>query len=158
MRLDALDRKRIGPLQNRFELRKRGNHGRDRLTVVTVGCRFAESVDAIIVGQSENHVTVMRVTAARDHERMRGVELDCLVRELHPAATAGVERAVRAILNSLCAPAVARKPIRASASVLPRSNRLPGFFSKHFITICDICAGIRESTTSGATAVSVTCL
>src|SRR4051812_36789845 len=100
----------------------------------------------------------MRVAAARDDERMRRVELDCLVRELHPAAATGTERAVRAILYSLCAPALERKLISASASELPRSKRFAGFFSRHFITICDICAGMRESTTSGATAVSVTCL
>src|SRR5947209_16159796 len=101
---------------------------------------------------------MVRIPATRDDERVRGVELDCLVRELHPAATTGVLRAVRAILYSLRAPAVARNSMRASARVLPRSNRCEGFFSRHFITICDICAGMRESTTSGATAVSVTCL
>src|SRR5437773_2656522 len=64
----------------------------------------------------------MRVTPPCNHERMRGVELDCLVRELHPAATAGAARAVRAMRYSWWAETVEEFSARLLGRHVVRSS------------------------------------
>ena len=121
MRLDGLEREWIGALQRRLELPEGGDDRRHGFAVVAIGRGLPVTFQTIVVGEAHDDIAVVGVTPARDHEWMRRVELDCLVRELHPTATAGAGRAVRAMRNSLCADAVDRKLMSASARSLPRS-------------------------------------
>jgi len=68
---DGLERHWISPLEQRLELSERRDHGCDRFSVIAVGRRLTESLHSIIVGDSDNHVSMVRVPASRYDERVR---------------------------------------------------------------------------------------
>jgi hypothetical protein len=121
--VNRLEGKRIGSLDQRLELRQSRDDRRNGFSVITIRGRFTKPFEPIFIDNPHDDISMVRVAAPCYNERVNRLELDCLVRELHPAAMAGAARAVRAILNSLCADAVERKLIRASARSLPRSKR-----------------------------------
>ena len=105
-------------------------------------------------------------TASTPHDTLPDTRPDTLpgpprtVSACYAAGTGSVpaRRASHDSLVALGALFCARNPISASARSTPRWKRSSGDFTRHFMTMAASAGGVRESTISGATGVSCTCL
>src|ERR1700694_2147615 len=82
LNFNGLERHWISSLEMRLELSERRDDGGDRFTIIAIGRGLAEALQSIVIGDAHYHIPMVRVSASRYDERVRWLELDCLVREL----------------------------------------------------------------------------